>query len=80
MRNVPQAAARLNPEPQCRAIEDPLTAGYVSLLAHLSPGQRDALRRRPRLRSQLAEWFRRGDDPIIRAELLRLLAPRAGRR
>lgn len=63
-------------EPACRALDDPLGAGQVVLLLALSPAERAELKRRPRLRAMLLEWFRGGGDRILVAEARRLLAPR----
>ncbi len=57
-----------------------LTAGQAAFLVGLSPDQRRWLRQWPRTRAMLVAWHRNGRDPVIAAEVSRLLDPKAIRR
>ncbi len=57
-----------------------LTAGQAAFLVGLGPDQRRWLKRWPRTRAMLVAWYRNGRDPVIAAEVARLLDPKAIRR
>lgn len=57
-----------------------MTAGQAAFLVGLDPDQRRWLKRWPRTRAMLVAWHRNGRDPVIAAEVSRLLDPKAIRR